>query len=274
LILRVSKSSLGGLFGSSTTQIQLIPRGLNQADLETMFAFFDIVTFERFGEVLAILSPTKRALLQDKPDGFAAAISSVTGSFGSIVTALQSLKSSASSEVTQQFMGAGNGFAHLKQYCQIQRLVGMTPSKLDDFSRKLIARIKFPAARTNDFLNTLEDIPFFESQQIMSYDFLFDMNNGGDCKYVSILIERRADDKINWLIADYQANFKLAPNVFVIRKQKSILGMWSSSKDTFKEVPRGVTNDDVEFIFKWMQLTSFKRFADLLGIPAPDPQGI
>jgi len=194
-----------------------------------------------------------------------------TGAFSSIIGVIQSLKSSASSGIVNQFMGAGNGFSKLEQSCQVQRLTGMVPDYLPAFSARLLQRLKIPAHRQDDFVNTLADIPFIDSQQIMSYDFMFDIDNGGSCKYVSLVIERRPDAKINWLIADFVGQFKLAPNVFVVRKTKSILGIWSSSKDTFKIVPRGITDTDVEFIFKWMQLISFKRFADLLGIAALDP---
>jgi len=203
-----------------------------------------------------------------------AAVSGITGSFGSIVGVLQMLKSESSSSLVNQFMGPDNGFKKLKQSVQVQRLTGMRPDYLPAFSDRLIQRLSFPPGRREDFINTLADIPFFDSQQTMSYDFMFDINQGGRCKYVSLLVERRPDDKINWLIADFVAGFDLAPNVFVIRKAKSIAGLWSTSKDTFKIVPRGITDADVEFIFKWMQLLSFKRFADLLQIAAPDPAGI
>jgi len=274
LVISESKSYLGGAFGSSTQKVKLVPRGITASDLEAVFAFFDIVTFERFGEILNILGKKREISSVEnfqEGGGLGEAVSGVTSAFSSIIGVIQSLKSSASSEIVNQFMGAGNGFSKLKQSCQVQRLTGMLPDYLPAFSARLLQRLKIPASRQDDFVNTLADIPFFDSQQIMAYDFLFDINDGGSCKYVSLLIERRADDKINWLIADFVADFKLAPNVFVVRKAKSILGIWSSSKDTFKIVPRGVTDTDLEFVFKWMQCISFKRFAELLGLAAPDP---
>jgi len=276
LIIRESKSYLGGTFGSSTQRIKLIPRGIRQEDLEAIFAFFDIVTYQRFAEILHIIgkrSITSTASVSGVQD-FGSAVSSITGSFTSIVGAIQALKSSTNSEIVNQFMGPSNGFSNLVQRCQVQRLTGMLPDYLPAFSDRLLQRLKIPAHRKDDFANTLADIPFFESQQVMGYDLLFDINNGGDCKYVSLLVERRPDDKIDWLIADFQANFKLAPNVFVVRKAKSIAGVWSSSSDKLKSVPRGITDQDLEFVFKWMQLISFKRFADLLGLAVPNPQGV
>lgn len=48
--------------------------------------------------------------------------------------------------------------------------LGMKPEYLPAFGSRLLSRLKVPAARQADFVNTLADVPFFDSQQIMSYD--------------------------------------------------------------------------------------------------------
>lgn len=95
--------------------------------MEAIFAFFDIVTFERFGEILNILGKKREiSAISDEPakDGTSGAVESLTQTFSSIIDTIQKLKSEAKSEIVNQFMGSGNGFSKLKQSCQVQRLTG------------------------------------------------------------------------------------------------------------------------------------------------------
>lgn len=82
----------------------------------------------------------------------------------------------------------------------------------------------------------------------------------------------QANKKCDFLLGDIQATFKLAPDVFIIRKAKSYLGgMWSSSSDVLKEVPRGLTEEDLQMVFDFFEVVAFKRFADIMGLNPPMP---
>ena len=48
LIMRDSKSILGGMFGSSRERIERVPHSMTPDDLQEMLDFFDLIAFERF----------------------------------------------------------------------------------------------------------------------------------------------------------------------------------------------------------------------------------
>lgn len=48
LVVRESKSSFGGLFGSKSDKIITIPRSMTPVDLQELLDYFDHVAFERF----------------------------------------------------------------------------------------------------------------------------------------------------------------------------------------------------------------------------------
>ena len=48
LIMKDSKSILGGMFGSSRERIERIPHAMTPEDLQQMLDYFDIIAFDRF----------------------------------------------------------------------------------------------------------------------------------------------------------------------------------------------------------------------------------
>lgn len=106
-----------------------------------------------------------------------------------------------------------------------------------------------------------------------AYHMLFSMGSGGDCKFVTILAHHNGTSgKIDMLLSDMQASFKLAPDVMVIQESKSVLGgIYSDSKIRLKELPRGVTEDDMKAVFDFFYIVAFKNFADLVGLKVDLP---
>ena len=74
------------------------------------------------------------------------------------------------------------------------------------------------------------------------------------------------------LIADFTASFKLAPNVAVIQESASYAGgIYSNSKVVFKDIPRDVTEDDLNAVFDFFYVVAFKNFGDLLNVKVVFP---
>ena len=93
-----------------------------------------------------------------------------------------------------------------------------------------------------------------------AFHTVFNQGTGEDCKFVSIMAHHNSkDNTIDILIADFKAGFKLAPNIAVIQESKSILGgIYSDSKVVFKDIPRGVTTEDIQTVFDFFILLLLK----------------
>ena len=48
IVMRNTKSILGGLFSSENDQVKEVPHTLTPADLSTLLDYFDMIAFERF----------------------------------------------------------------------------------------------------------------------------------------------------------------------------------------------------------------------------------
>ena len=112
-----------------------------------------------------------------------------------------------------------------------------------------------------------------DEQTWTAYQSVFSVGQNGECKFVTILAHRNeTSNKIDFLLSDMKATFKLAPDVLVIQDSKSVLGgIYSDSKIRLQEMPRSLTNDDLKAVFDFFYIVAFKNFADLLGIKVELP---
>ena len=84
---------------------------------------------------------------------------------------------------------------------------------------------------------------------------------------------RQADQKIDVLFMTIAQQFKLADNYFVISESKSILGgLFSSTKLKFKEIPAGITTEELMFVSDYFSLLAYQQIALAEGLDEPpDP---
>lgn len=112
-----------------------------------------------------------------------------------------------------------------------------------------------------------------DEQTWSAYHIVFSQGTGGECKFVSILAHHNStSNKIDFLLSDMKASFKLAPDVLVIQVSRSIAGgIYSDSKIKLQEMPKSITQDDLKAVFDFFYIVAFKNFADLLGIKVDLP---
>lgn len=128
--------------------------------------------------------------------------------------------------------------------------------------------------KNNFSLEFFEEFKYIDSDnEWKAFDTVFSIDAGGKCKFVSILAHHNTDtNRMDFLIGNFVAAFKLAPNVAVIQESLSVLGgIFSNSKVVFKDIPRSVTEDDLKMVFNFFYLVTFKNFADTTGVQATFP---
>jgi hypothetical protein len=74
------------------------------------------------------------------------------------------------------------------------------------------------------------------------------------------------------LICDVTTNFKLADDLMIVTKSKSIAGgIYSDTKDVIKRVPRDMTNEDVKALMDLFFVVTFKTIAENFNITLTIP---
>jgi len=87
----------------------------------------------------------------------------------------------------------------------------------------------------------------------------FKTNEGGNMKYMILLASRdTANNKFHMLICDATTKFKLADDMMIINKSKSILGgIYEDSKDIVKKIPRDLTEEDTKAVMNMLFVLTF-----------------
>ena len=129
--------------------------------------------------------------------------------------------------------------------------------------------MKLPQKYVDEVESLLDEAEYSEGAAWNEFDMLFDVDSAKDsCKYCSIVINHREEDeRFDVVYTDIQADFKLAPEIQVIHKSKSILGgIFSSEKDVEKIVPKNLTQNDLFMIFSFFQIISYKLILQQFGV--------
>ena len=103
-------------------------------------------------------------------------------------------------------------------------------------------------------------------------DVLFNVagKERGTVKGINLIVNQPSDTKFDLLLTDINADFKLAPDVIVMRKTKSIAGgIYVTSEPYDILEPKSLTHDDLDMIMKFFTYSAVRMFAMALGIDAP-----
>lgn len=291
VVIRSSKSYLGGLFKYSTDHIKKIPRSLDQQSLNTLFTFFDVVAFKRFAEVVGAdvsdsteateaLSAARQLLAPPTADvQLGGSFSGIMGAITGITKAWQGIVDAFSTKISEKIMKQiqGKGFSSVEESAQLQKIVGMEESFLDTFIAHALGMYNVPSEYHKQATYALQMVKYADEQDWMKWDMMFNTGKGGDVKYVCITGNREVGSdgksKYNFLVANVGATFELAPNLIIIEKSASYAGgIFQKTKDIIKKVPRSVTQADVEGVLDFFLVCAVKRFADELGIKVTNPK--
>jgi hypothetical protein len=207
----------------------------------------------------------------DKPstwDNLIGAFGKLTNKWAQIVDAF---KTTRNTEIKERILG--KGFDYFSQQAQIQISKGVKEEYIDKYLEHLEARLKVPNDRKEDLKMSLEEVKFTDSSVWSAFDTLFSIDTQGNVKFASILASRNDSGRYDFVYSDIKAEFKLAPDVLVVRKSLSVLGgIWADSKDEYQKVPRSLSPEDVQIVVQFFQIVAFKGFAEQFGFKLEFPK--
>eukprot|EP00827_Trimyema_finlayi_P006740 TRINITY_DN813_c0_g1_i1.p1 TRINITY_DN813_c0_g1~~TRINITY_DN813_c0_g1_i1.p1 ORF type:complete len:651 (-),score=271.04 TRINITY_DN813_c0_g1_i1:49-2001(-) len=275
LYVQTSKSIAGGIWSSSKVEIKTVPKAMTQADLEAFYAFFWIIAQKEIGEKVGLqLNYPKLNDIELVDNG------SIWESASGVISKgcelwtgfVNAFKSSKSTQIVGQL--EGKGFSYYRQSASIQKIGGLDPSYLDTFLSHLLVRIKVPEHRVEEVKYVIMDCIFMEGTDWKIYDNVFDKDTKGTAKMVQLMMNRDENTgKTNWLIADLEGEFKLAPDLLYVQTSKSIAGgIWSSSKVEIKTIPRSMTQADLEAFYAFFWIIAQKEIGEKVGLQLNYPK--
>ena len=192
-------------------------------------------------------------------------VSAVSDTYKKVVNAFKTgVQSSIVKTITK------DGFSKFYGSGKTKVLQGIKEEKgWDKFKTNTLKNMKLPKKYVDEVESLLDEAEYSEGAAWNEFDMLFDVDSAKDsCKYCSIVINHREEDeRFDVVYTDIQADFKLAPEIQVIHKSKSILGgIFSSEKDVEKIVPKNLTQDDLTMIFSFFQIISYKLILQQFGV--------
>lgn len=150
LIIQQKQSYLGGLFGSSQEKIVLKPASITKNQLNVVFEFFEVVSFERFAEILNINPNHEVSFIVPEIIGALtmakSAVELVTSAWTSIVSAFKTSKSTELKEILE-----GKGFSYFSESGEMQKVTGLKLGYYNTFTKQLLKRIEVPDNKRTDF---------------------------------------------------------------------------------------------------------------------------
>ena len=146
---------------------------------------------------------------------------------------------------------------------------GVKETGWEKFTKNTLKNMKLPQKYVDEVESLLDEAEYSEGAAWNEFDMLFAVDSVTDnCKFCSIIVNHREEDeRFDVVYTDIQADFKLAPEIQVIHKSKSILGgIFSSEKDVEKKVPKNLTQNDLTMIFSFFQIISYKLILQQFGV--------
>ena len=192
-------------------------------------------------------------------------VSAVSDTYKKVVNAFKTgVQSSIVKTITK------DGFSKFYGSGKTKVLQGIKEEKgWDKFKTNTLKNMKLPQKYVDEVEALLDESEYSEGAAWNEFDMLFDVNSVKDnCKFCSIVVNHREEDeRFDVVYTDLQTDFKLAPDIQVIHKSKSILGgIFSSEKDVEKIVPKNLTQDDLTMIFSFFQIISYKLILQQFGV--------
>ena len=199
----------------------------------------------------------------DKIKALATSISAVMGTVKEVIQVLKTSKSVTIERIIRF------GFSYFNQKSTTFKAIDIPSSKANEFVKALIMDYDLPSKGSFMLGLTYSDDVAWEQIQ---YLYSPEMNG----RYRSLTLFKNGDSIKNtasFYIVDIDADWNLAPDLLFITKSKSILGgLYSSSTQSFQEVPHVLTIDEAVKLQQFFMLVAIGNMAGTLGVNTTMPQ--
>jgi hypothetical protein len=209
----------------------------------------------------------------DKDKGNGEMVKNVlSGLEGPMNKALDFLKSGRSTTIVKEVIG--EGFDRFVATAVVRVMKSIKAEAFETVLKTVERSIKVPEDRQQEVYDAIDMSQYVESNLWSIYDTLFSVDEGGQVKYVSLMIVRNDEDaQYHIILIDIAATFKLSPNILFINKRLSILGgIWSEEAMEERIIPKGLDLEQMQAIINFFSVAGYKKLADQFNIPFELPE--
>ena len=136
---------------------------------------------------------------------------------------------------------------------------------------QLFKMVKLKKDEQKVLKDTIEDAEYSDKSVWTNMQTLHnpdDPNNRSGLDFFSIIINNldNEDDELSVLITHITTKLTLAPDIYVINKDRSFVGgIYADCKDEFKKVPKSLTNKDLQDIMLFFKIFFVHHMCNFLG---------
>jgi hypothetical protein len=276
-VVTSSSSSWLGIFNKTEQEIVQTPQNLTEEDMLAVSDYFDLVIYDRFLRYFdSSRTPSPYALgdnllgdgEEPKPRfaGYFQVLDAVEKTFD---LAKKIFSSSTKTEIVNSFTKVG--FASYDNDVNIHYYLGVAQSNTDRLKTMIIRNFQIPADKADSFRDFIDFADIADSSAWTNYQSFLRADNEGGAKSVQIFFNLDlATNKYNVFITDVKTKFKVADDIYVMKKSKSRFGgMFEKETIDFKKQSHIVTAEDAEILMTFFDVIALKKFQATLELMKP-----
>lgn len=177
------------------------------------------------------------------------------------------------------YMTKGEGFTSYSAKSKLLRSIGIDLNRWQDYRTNymIVTGMDENPVLKNIAETTLDLAEFMPDNQLYMNDHVFDIKKTGETN--TVVAMSKADLSIMKafvITVTTTGSYKLAPNVYVFEKFKSVAGgIYQEKKEIRKEVPRSLNDEDIKALHAMSILSAInimtKNFGISFKLPSDDP---
>lgn len=159
-----------------------------------------------------------------------------------------------------------NGFKNYSQHTKTEYFGGVSEDNISGFANFLVGKLEINSENKEEFIANIEASLFSDDSSSIKYIDFVDGKTGG-ATYKGVVVDYEEEKgKVNFLVSNIRASFKVGDAIFVTRSQRSFCN--GALKKTFKvtRLPKTITQESVLLIFKYFKAVAFDRFAKFRNV--------
>lgn len=152
---------------------------------------------------------------------------------------------------------------------------GFEPEYFDELVDAYAEMLSMTKEAKEALQGVIEDIQVCESQAWMEYNLIFDQESlkRGKMSFLSIFSKEEDDGTYTLLFVYMNSSFQLSDNLRLVSERTQVGVFSDTTKQHIEAKPRGMTNEDVDSLFWFFKLATYRYVADKLGgVKLPDPK--
>lgn len=161
----------------------------------------------------------------------------------------------------------GRGFTNFSQKQEIIKYEGVEKANIKPFLSFLVESLQVPSDKRNQIVNHLALTQYAKKQELITNDIIFSVGNA-NCRYLHIIgVRNRDDNTTDWVVANINLEFSLAPNILILHSSKSgLFGLWKSESTRIELIPNSLTTQQVEIIIQYFQIVAYTGIKNIISV--------